>query len=197
VRIMKEAWGDRLVQGPLEGVDDEWITPKDLEGRIVVMVEYHPPPLIRRSGTSTSVTEEDSSKPKRKWSLWRSDDTSSSSDSSDEESSGEDIYDDEGGAKSLWPFGGKKKPTEEPTDGEAEIEKCPKISDDLAGLGYYARSMKPAKGWLSQSMSSPSPLGTSIISDFEPRVQRRSSHYDQHLRVSLLQASFCNRRTQA
>ncbi|KAJ2917304.1 hypothetical protein MD484_g3147, partial [Candolleomyces efflorescens] len=154
VRIMKEAWGDRLVQGPLEGVDDEWITPKDLEGRIVVMVEYYPPPLIRRSGTSSSITEEeDSSKPKRKWSLWRSDDTSSSSESSDDESSGEDIYDDEGGAKSLWPFGRKKKPTEEPADGEAEIEKCPKISDDLADLGYYARSMKPAKGWLSQRFS--------------------------------------------
>ncbi|KAJ2929524.1 hypothetical protein H1R20_g7580, partial [Candolleomyces eurysporus] len=69
VRITKEAQGGRLVQGPLKGVDDEWITPKDLEGRIVVMAEYYLPPLLRRSGTSTSVAEGDGSKTKRQWSL--------------------------------------------------------------------------------------------------------------------------------
>jgi phosphatidylinositol phospholipase C, delta len=29
-----------------------------------------------------------------------------------------------------------------------------KISDSLAGLGFYARSMKPGKNWLLQGMSS-------------------------------------------
>ena len=103
---------------------------------------------------------------------WRSDDTSSgSSGDSDHDSSGEDIYDGEGDTKSPWSFRRKKKPSEEPADGEAGAEQCPKISDELAGVSYHARSMKPAKGWLSQSMCSLSLLGTSVVSDLKPRIQ--------------------------
>ncbi|TEB25775.1 PLC-like phosphodiesterase [Coprinellus micaceus] len=82
-QTMKEIWGDRLVQGPIEGIDDDWVR------RIVVMVE---------KDTSGSA------KPSRKW-----DDSSSSSSSESEDSE---------------------------SDG------------DYFDLGYYARSVKPAKGWL-------------------------------------------------
>ena len=39
VQIMEECWGERLVRGPLgvEGTKSE-VTPKDLKGRIMVMV---------------------------------------------------------------------------------------------------------------------------------------------------------------
>lgn len=38
VRIMVECWGERLVQGEVEGVCGETVTPGQLRGRIVLMV---------------------------------------------------------------------------------------------------------------------------------------------------------------
>ena len=43
--------------------------------------------------------------------------------------------------KGLWPR--RRKDKTQPA----------RISDELAELGYYARSMKPRKGWLHQRMS--------------------------------------------
>ncbi|ETW76531.1 hypothetical protein HETIRDRAFT_174607 [Heterobasidion irregulare TC 32-1] len=114
VQIMEECWGERLVRGPLgvEGTKSE-VTPKDLKGRIMVMVEYYPP-------KNSEDTESQNAPPS----------SSSNDSSSDDESPGV----------------------------EAKLAKPPKpspISDTLAELGVYARSMKPSKDWLTTHITYP------------------------------------------
>jgi phosphatidylinositol phospholipase C delta len=131
VDIMKEEWGDKLVQGELEGVsDDNKVTPGELKGRIVVIVraslgsspkltneyiqvEYYPPPV---KGAEN--------------------DSSSSSDSSSEYSDSEE-------AKALQSIRERKK--------EQGGHRCDKIGPELAALGIYGKSVKPKKNWLMES----------------------------------------------
>ncbi|KAG8836597.1 hypothetical protein FRB91_008566, partial [Serendipita sp. 411] len=44
VKIMEEAWGDKLLSLKLEHVDGEKVSPNDLRGKIVMMVEWYPSP---------------------------------------------------------------------------------------------------------------------------------------------------------
>lgn len=192
-QIMIEIWGDRVVQGPIEGIDDDWVTPRDLAGRIVVMVEYYPPAILNRPAPEEDASNP--SKPSRKWSLFARDSSSSSSSSSDSEeteSEGDDFGDD-GEAKSFWwPFG-RKKSKPEGEEGQLPEEK-PKISDELASLGYYARSVKPAKGWLSRSRSPTFMTNISKLTAYR-RIPGSTPCAHQHLRVRLRQASLFVGRT--
>ena len=40
IRIMENSWGERLVHGALQGIDDDKVSPRDLRRRIILMVSH-------------------------------------------------------------------------------------------------------------------------------------------------------------
>jgi hypothetical protein len=118
-------------------------------------------------------------------------DSQSSSSSSSSESSSESSSSDSEGAVSVWPGRKHKKQAK------------PKISDSLAELGFYCRSMKPQKGWFAQSkipLTSASMAFILTCCSFDPSDLRPTAYSDQCLRVGFVsthleffesQAGFC------
>jgi len=57
-----------------------------------------------------------------------------------------------------------------------------RISDELAAYGYYARSMKPKKGWLSQSMYKLRPICRVLTPGLLRQCYQPTQHPHKHFR---------------
>ncbi|KAI0052834.1 PLC-like phosphodiesterase [Auriscalpium vulgare] len=153
VEIMKEYWGERLITHEVASASAD-VTPGDLRGKIVVMVEYYPAQTIPVS------TEEDSSSK-----------ASDPSHSDSSEAEDDDKADEE-----------ERKTLDEE---KAKPQAPPKISDALASIGIYARSMKPSKNWLTEQLTYPahvliniseSALSALLPTHLDPLVQHSQLH---------------------
>ncbi|KAJ4477257.1 PLC-like phosphodiesterase [Lentinula aciculospora] len=152
VNILKSAWGDKLVEGRLndDTKEDVRLSPRDLKGRILLMVEYYAPSNFAK----LEVEEEDEEL----------------NPGQDQESISENIVEGEDLPQVLV----------------GEIERG-KISDELAALGYYARSWKPSKGWLRQVLVDPRHIlinisESNILSLLPIHINPLIEHGRRHLR---------------
>ncbi|KAH7886757.1 PLC-like phosphodiesterase [Phlebopus sp. FC_14] len=118
VVIMDDAWGHKLVRGEIEGLSGDTITPRDLRGRILVMVEYYP-----GTGDIDQLPET------------------------------EELHSTQPCNELLVDGPFDDDDYEDPDINTAHTHS--KIADSLAGLGFYMRSMKPAKNWQYEEIQSP------------------------------------------
>ncbi|KDR73079.1 hypothetical protein GALMADRAFT_252526 [Galerina marginata CBS 339.88] len=140
VRQMLDIWGDKLVKGRVEGIDDSKVSPADLRGKIVLMIEYYPPTAAGTGASDgTALASSSSSVSSSSFSSLEEEDDDDE-EPEDVEVGEEDEEEDED--HHLWHVHHRKNDK-------------PRISDELAELGYYARSIKPRKGWLMQQLTSP------------------------------------------
>ncbi|KAI0064963.1 PLC-like phosphodiesterase [Artomyces pyxidatus] len=152
VDIMKDCWGDKLITHEVvkERAD---ITPNDLRGRIVLMVEYYPGKMI--PGDPENV------------------EASPSPPQSIHSSAGSEVEEEEDAKE------------RERLEKEQKSQGPPKISDALAALGVYARSMKPDKQWLTEKLNYPvhvliniseSAISALLPTHLDPLVQHSQLH---------------------
>ncbi|KDQ58129.1 hypothetical protein JAAARDRAFT_34942 [Jaapia argillacea MUCL 33604] len=129
VEIMKGAWGEMLVDKPVEVGEGGDVKVADLKGRILLMVEYYPPkPTVQSPGEPRQVVEGAVPIPEV------------------EALEEEEVQEQDGEEES-------KKMAETHRAEKANLEG--KIGEGLARLGVYARSMKPGKDWLNQRLDEP------------------------------------------
>ncbi|KAE9384987.1 PLC-like phosphodiesterase [Gymnopus androsaceus JB14] len=140
VSIMRNAWGEKLIVK---------LTPADLKGKIILMVEYYAPTNF------AEIEEEEESEEL---------DPEHETTTSETFVQGEDL----------------------PEVLIGKVERG-KISDELAALGYYARSWKPSKGWLLQELIDPRHIlinisESSVISLLPAHLDALIEHGRAHLR---------------
>ncbi|KZT30133.1 PLC-like phosphodiesterase [Neolentinus lepideus HHB14362 ss-1] len=157
VEIMKGAWGEKLVVREVEDVPGNAVAPKDLMGRILVMVEYYPQAAPKKKNEDDDESSSSSN-------------SSSSSPLSDSESPE---------SKILEALHLRKKIERE--------NKRPIISEALNKLGVYAHSMKPKKNWFLQELLHPAHILINISEPalrelFSSHSTKLISHAQKHMR---------------
>ena len=145
VDIMKGAWGDKLVDTEIPYLaGDHNLTPKDIMGRILLMVSNWSPSSPRKPNSSDHVICQVEYYPPK------AEGVGLSSDEFSDDSAVEEAESEQGTFPRKHAHG--------------------KISPSLAALGYYARSMKPDKNWLTERQFYYDPFCNPLVNLIKIRI---------------------------